>query len=123
MHSIRGLILIPLLLFSHAFALAQCKKPRPVLQPLRYDEDWSLLADPDCKKEVLDDLKHISLGRENWFLSIGGEIRYRYENYENAGFDTDPESPNGYAFCSAIFSTQIGMSGGTFGSLCNFKVV
>jgi len=90
------LILVPLLFFFHALALAECQKQRPVLQPLRYEEDWSLLADPDCKKEVLDDLKYVSLGRENWYFSIGGEIRYRYENYENAGFGTDLETGSGY---------------------------
>jgi hypothetical protein len=92
----RRLISIPLLLLLPALAAAQCKKQRPILQPLRYEEDWSLLADPDCKKEVLDDLKYVSLGREDWYLSIGGEIRYRYENYENAGFGTDPETGSGY---------------------------
>jgi hypothetical protein len=94
--SIRSLILVPQLLFFQAFALAECQKQRPVLQPLRYEEDWSLLADPDCRREVLDDLKYTSLGRENWYLSVGGEIRYRYENYENAGFGTDLETGSGY---------------------------
>ena len=96
MFSIRSLILVPQLLFFQAFALAECQKQRPVLQPLRYEEDWSLLADPDCRREVLDDLKYTSLGRENWYLSVGGEIRYRYENYENAGFGTDLETGSGY---------------------------
>lgn len=96
MFSTRSLIIVPLLLFVPALALADCQKQRPVLQPLRYEENWSFLADPDCKKEALDDLKYISLGRENWHLSLGGEIRYRYENYENSGFGTDVETGSGY---------------------------
>jgi hypothetical protein len=94
--SVRRLILVPTLFLFHGLAVAECQTQRPVLQPLRYEEDWSLLADPDCKKEVLDDLKYISLGRENWYLSVGGEIRYRYENYENAGFGSDLETGSGY---------------------------
>jgi len=92
----RRLIFIPILLFFPAFGLAQCQKQRPALVPLRYEEDWSLLADRDCKKEAADDLKYIPLGGRNWYLSMGGEIRYRYENYDNPGFGTSPESPNGY---------------------------
>jgi len=93
---IRGLILASLLIFFHTIALADCQKQRPILQPLRYEENWSLLSDPECKKEALDDLKYVSLGRENWYVSLGGEIRYRYENYENSGFGTDIETGSGY---------------------------
>lgn len=93
---LRCLIPIAILLFVPAIAAAQCNKQRPILQPLRYEEDWSLLADHDCKKEAIDDLKYISLGQKNWYLSMGAEIRYRYENYDNPGFGTDPESPHGY---------------------------
>jgi hypothetical protein len=92
----KQLILVPLLLCLAAVGWAQCKTQRPALLPLRYDEDWSLLANPDCKKEALDDLRYIPLGREKWYLYIGGEIRYRYENYNNPGFGTDLESSGGY---------------------------
>ena len=89
-----ALLILPLL--WPASALAQCQKKRPVLQPLRYDEDWSLLSDAACKKEAIDDIKYLPLGRQNWYLSIGSEIRYRYENCENPGFGTDPETSSGY---------------------------
>lgn len=92
------LALTPLVLFLLCpwIAAAQCQKKRPVLQPLRYEEDWSLLSDADCKKELLDQIKYIPLGRQDWYLSVGGEIRYKYENYENSGFGTDPETASGY---------------------------
>jgi hypothetical protein len=79
-----------------AIAAGQCQRPRPILQSLRYDEDWSLLADRDCKKEILDDVKYIPLGHKDWYLSIGGEIRYKYENYDNPGFGTDIKTSSGY---------------------------
>ncbi len=84
---------------SSAFSsviLPQCPNSRPALQPLRYDEDWSFLQDSSCAQEAFDRIKYISLGRENWFVSVCGEIRYKYENYDNPGFGTDPVSPNGY---------------------------
>jgi len=92
----RPLLAVPFLLCCAAAGWAQCQKPRPALIPLRYDEDWSVLGNPDCKKEALDDLKYIPLGPENWYLSMGGEIRFKYENYLNSGFGADLASPDGY---------------------------
>lgn len=90
------LVLILCALGPVDIASAQCQKDRPPLVMLRYEEDWSFLEDPQCVKEPLDRIKYISLGREDWFLSVGGEIRYKYENYDNPGFGTDPATPNGY---------------------------
>lgn len=73
---------------------------------LRYDEDWSLLKNPDCVQEPLDRIKYFALGHEGWFLSIGGEIRYKYENYDNPGFGTDPSSPNGYVLERYLLHTD-----------------
>jgi hypothetical protein len=94
--AIKRLLLIPFLLSFPTTGLAQCRKQRPILQPLRYDEDWSLLANSGCKKEATDWIKYISLGGTDRYLSIGGEIRYRYEHYENPGFGTDPKTPSGF---------------------------
>ena len=91
---VRGLLI--LFLLCPTIAAAQCQKKRPILQPLRYEEDWSLLSEADCRKELTDQIKYIRLGRPDWYLSIGGEVRYRYENYENSGFGTDPETASGY---------------------------
>ena len=103
---IRTQVICVAFLLLPSMAAAQCQKLRPVLQTLRYEEDWSLLADLDCKKEVTDDIKYIPLGRQDWFLSIGGEIRYRYENYENPGFGTDPETPSGYILQRYLLHTD-----------------
>ena len=105
MLTIRRLILTTLLIIP-AVVTAQCQKARPNLQPLRYDENWSLLSDSVCKKEALDDIKYIPLGRENWYLSIGGEIRYRYENYEDPGFGVGPETSSGYILQRYLLHTD-----------------
>ena len=99
------MILVPLLLLANQ-AEAQCQKPRPILQPLRYEEDWSLLSDRDCKEEPIDKIKYVPLGRENWYLSVGGEIRYRYENYEAPGFGVGPETPSGYILQRYLLHTD-----------------
>ena len=87
-------------------ASAQCQRDRPPLQMLRYDEDWSFLQDPPCAREPLDRIKYISLGREKWFLSVGGEIRYKYENYLNPGFGTDAATPDGYILQRYLLHTD-----------------
>lgn len=87
-------------------AMAQCQKDRPTLLMLRYDEDWSFLRDPQCVEEPLDRIKYISLGRREWFLSLGGEIRYKYENYDNPGFGTDPATPGGYLLQRYLLHTD-----------------
>jgi hypothetical protein len=52
--------------------------PRPTYQPYRYDEDWSPLRDPRLRTDAIDGLKYVPLrDRPNWYLSIGGETRWR----------------------------------------------
>jgi Alginate export len=85
---------------------AQCQHDGPPLVMLRYDEDWSFLQDPQCAQEPFDRIKYISLGRKDWFLSIGGEIRYKYENYDNPGFGSDPATPNGYILQRYLLHTD-----------------
>jgi len=64
---------------------------------LREDDDWSFLADPAQRQEFWDPIKYIRLrsGRNDWFLSIGGEAR---EVWEQIGNDNWGQSPftNGY---------------------------
>src|SRR5215831_16233574 len=52
---------------------------RPSFQPFRYDENWSALADESKRADWLDPLKYLSLRRAGWFVTLGGEIRERYE--------------------------------------------
>lgn len=72
--------------------------PRPTYNPLRYEEDWSTLRDKSRRKDVFDPIKYIPLrrGREDWYLSIGGEVRPYYEFFENANFGGGEQDENGY---------------------------
>lgn len=64
---------------------------------LREDDDWSFLADPAERQDFWDPIKYIRLrqGRSDWFLSIGGEARYIWEQIGNDNWGQQPFM-NGY---------------------------
>ena len=68
---------------------AQVAVPRPESPPpwIRYNEDYSFLADPSQRTDPLDFLKYISLGNAG-YLSFGGEARERFESYTNETFNS-----------------------------------
>jgi len=70
---------------------------RPFIGLLRYDEDWSFLKDPANRTELWDRLKYLSLGMPDWYLSLGGETRQRFEIYKNFPFSRlAPSDDDGY---------------------------
>lgn len=73
-----------------------CPAQPPRFQQIRYEEDYSFLKDPSCRRELLGRLKYISLGREGWFLSVGADIRPYYEFYQNENWGLAPQDDNGY---------------------------
>ena len=72
-------------------------QPPPFLQ-LRYLEDYSYLRDKSLRREPLDRLKYLPLrkGKPDWYLSIGGEMRQRYEAFRNDNWGRAPADNNGY---------------------------
>lgn len=70
--------------------------PRPSYADLRWDENWSALRDRAQRKDYLDPLKYIPLGREGWYTTLGGEIRERYELFTHPSLGLAPETPNGF---------------------------
>ena len=70
--------------------------PAYVFKNLRYDEDWSYLRDPQKRTTSFDRFKYISLGKRNWYLSIGGEIRERYEYLPNEFWGEEPKDTDGF---------------------------
>ena len=67
----------------------------PHYRLLHADEDLSYLANPLMRgHDWLDPLKYIPLGhRENWYLTIGGEMRQWFEGYRNENWGAPP-NPN-----------------------------
>ncbi len=65
---------------------------------LRYNEQYSYLADPALRTDFFDPVKYIPLNPYNpeSYVSFGGEIRERYENYVNQYFGTSYPVDNSY---------------------------
>jgi hypothetical protein len=78
---------------SACVALAQEEPPPFKVQ--RQDEDYRVFRNPEARKSPWDSLKFIDLGNE-FRLSIGGDIRERYEYFHNAVWGLDPEDNNGF---------------------------
>lgn len=73
-----------------ASAQAPTSEPPPFAR-LRQDEDYSYLADPSARTGLFDPIKYIPIGDGPAFLSLGGELRHRYEYTRNPGFGADPQ--------------------------------
>jgi hypothetical protein len=74
---------------------AKCTPP-PAYKLLRYDEDYSYLKDPNCCTDFWDPIKYIPLGCEpSSYLSIGGEVRERYEFFHNPDAGQGPANSEG----------------------------
>lgn len=57
---------------------------KPAFQNLRFEEDWSEFRAEESDS-LLDDIKHIEISDSMW-LSIGGNVRFRGENWNDFGF-------------------------------------
>src|SRR5258708_14656268 len=69
----------------------------PQFELSRQDEDWSVLRDPALRTDVFDTVKFIPLNRDgsSW-LTLGGEVRERYEYFDNFTWGKGPQDDNGY---------------------------
>jgi hypothetical protein len=63
----------------------------------RWDEDYSFLADPTQRTDSWDPIKYVPLNAAgDWYASFGGQIRDRYEYFNNYTFGAGPQTHNGY---------------------------
>jgi hypothetical protein len=102
---------------------AESAVPARIYHLLREDDDWSFLADPTKRQEFWDPIKYIRLrsGRNDWFLSMGGEAR---EVWEQIGNDNCGQQPFMNAYLNErymLISTFITAS--TFGRSSSSKAV
>jgi hypothetical protein len=69
-----------------------------VLEPakLRFDDDYGCFRDPENRDDLLGDIKLVPLDLDEWaFLSLGGEVRQRYEYTRDPLFGADPQDRAG----------------------------
>jgi len=55
----------------------------PAYSLLRENEDWSFLRDTSLRQDIWDPLKYVRLGSDDWYLTIGGEVREVVEQVGN----------------------------------------
>ena len=68
----------------------------PPYKLLRYEEDYSYLKDPSRRTDFWDPIKYVPLwGRDDSYLSFGGEVRERYEFYHNLNAGLAPANAQG----------------------------
>jgi len=87
----------PLILRGQVIPTAESSASSRNYHLLREDDDWSFLADPTQRQDLWDSIKYIRLrsDRNDWFLSIGGEVRYIWEQIGNDNWGQQPFM-NGY---------------------------
>jgi hypothetical protein len=91
----RPAVLAVLLLVPDGWAAAQALE-RPEYERLRYEEDWSVLRDPTLRTDPVDPLKYIPFNESgDAYLSLGGEVRERYEYTHNPVWGDDPQDDHG----------------------------
>jgi hypothetical protein len=83
---------IPRLSLGQSVPAAESPPPERIYHLLREDDDWSFLADPALRQDFWDPIKYIRLrsGRNDWFLSIGGEAREVWEQIGNDNWGQQP---------------------------------
>ncbi|HWS67385.1 MAG TPA: alginate export family protein [Steroidobacteraceae bacterium] len=71
---------------------------RPEIRLNRWQEDWSVLANPELRTEPLDNLKYVPLSSDdpNSYLSLGLDLRERMESTQIAPFGIGNPHSNTY---------------------------
>src|SRR6516164_8395251 len=89
-------------------AAAPACASKPQYSLMRYDDDFSYLREPACHTDFWDPLKYIPLNSQgDWYLSLGGEIRQRYERFYNPLWGQQPQSPGGYLLQRYLFFSDL----------------
>ncbi|HLN96035.1 MAG TPA: alginate export family protein, partial [Flavobacterium sp.] len=74
---------------------------------LRYDEDFSYLKD-STHRSPYERLKYIPLHTENTaWLTLGGELRYQYQLFENEEWGEAPEDRDGFILVRNLFHADL----------------
>jgi hypothetical protein len=87
----RSLFALTAICFLPMLAHCQTDNSDPVVPErtyslLRENEDWSWLANPALREDYADPIKYLPLGRNGWYVTLGGEIREVLEQVVNDNF-------------------------------------
>lgn len=81
----------------------------PAYTITRYDEDYSYLRDPSRRTDLYDPIKYIPLSPSDpsVYLSLGGQLRERYEYFNHPYFGAQPQDRNGYFLTRFLFNGDL----------------
>ena len=69
----------------------------PAFKQLRYDENYEYLSNITRRSDYFDPIKFVRLDKDgNSYLTLGGEVRERYEYYRNSLWGRGPQDDDGY---------------------------
>jgi hypothetical protein len=75
-------------------ALAQYESADYKLE--RWDEDYSYLGRVKSENDFFDPIKYIPLEHDEWYLSFGGQERYRFDYFNNSAFGSGTQDETGF---------------------------
>lgn len=108
----RLMIAIAAALAPASLAVAQSTAPAttapaavtpPPYTPVRWTENYSYLKNPALRSDPFDPIKYIPLGPDGFYLSLGGQLRERYENFDNPNFGALPTDDDGFFLHRGLF--------------------
>ncbi|MGO4155261.1 alginate export family protein [Cupriavidus sp. YAF13] len=79
----------------------------PAYKQLRYDEDYRYLQDPAKRNDFWDPIKYIPIGSSTWYLSLGGEVRERFEDHSATNFVVPGKQADSYVLHRALFHADL----------------
>lgn len=87
--------------------LAEAK--RPAIKSNRWQEDWSVLADPALRTQPLDSLKYLPLSAAapDTYVSFGANLRERFESNSAPGFGIGGVERDSYLIQRAQFHIDL----------------
>jgi len=97
-------IFVCVLLMVAALPAAAQTAPANPYRPNPADEDWTFLKTA-AKTDVWDPAKYIPLGRDDWSLSLSGEIRFRPEGFRVR----ETARRDGYLLQRYLFGSELRM--------------
>ncbi|MBC7783632.1 MAG: alginate export family protein [Burkholderiales bacterium] len=77
----------------------------PAYTPVRWNENYTYLKTAPAK-DLFDPIKHISLG-DDIYLSLGGQVRERYERWSNFNLGTGIQDANGFFLHRAFLHADL----------------
>ena len=106
----KAMLVVGLLTWPTAILADEAVPSRPAIHFDRWQEDWSVLANPAVPREPLDDLKYMPLGPDA-YLSLGAGLRERFETNDAVNFGVNGAKPQEYVISRLEANADLRWSG------------